>query len=93
MDRALSAFGLRGTSELWYSFSDSSNSTDHGLPTYSGFIFLLGSSFFYGSNYLPVKQYDTGDGLFFQLILCVAIWTVGFVVNCVRNFPKFEALP
>jgi hypothetical protein len=27
--------------------------------------------------------------MFFQLILCLAIWTVGLVVNCFRNFPKF----
>lgn len=71
--------------------STSSNSTT--LPAYSGFLFLIGSSFFYGSNYLPVKQYETGDGMFFQLILCVAIWTVGFIVNCIRNFPKFYPLP
>ncbi|CAF1067569.1 unnamed protein product [Brachionus calyciflorus] len=68
-----------------------SNSTT--LPTYSGFLFLVGSSFFYGSNYIPVKQYETGDGMFFQLILCIAIWTVGFIVNCIRNFPTFYPLP
>lgn len=63
------------------------------LPTYTGFIFLFASSIFYGSNYLPVKQYETGDGLFFQLILCIGIWIVGFIVNCVREFPKFYAFP
>ena len=30
------------------------------LPSYTGFIFLALSSLFYGSNYLPVKQYETG---------------------------------
>ena len=31
------------------------------LPSYTGFIFLALSSLFYGSNYLPVKQYETGS--------------------------------
>jgi hypothetical protein len=31
--------------------------------------------------------------MFFQLILTTAIWTVGFVVNAIRNFPKFYPLP
>jgi glucose uptake protein GlcU len=63
------------------------------LPEYSGFLLLVGSSFLFGSNYLPVKSYETGDGMFFQLILSVAVWTVGFGVNWLRQFPKFELLP
>ncbi len=34
-----------------------------------------------------------GDGLFFTLVLTTAIWTVGFVVNWIRDFPKFYPLP
>lgn len=71
------------------SYENSSSS----LPFYSGFLFLLGSSFLYGSNYVPVKQFETGDGMFFQFILCLGIWLVGFVVNWFRGFPKFYALP
>jgi hypothetical protein len=37
-----------------------SNGTNTGLPTWSGFVFLFGSAFFWGSNYLPVKKYETG---------------------------------
>jgi hypothetical protein len=72
--------------------SFSSNSTT-ALPEYSGFLFLLGSSFLFGSNYLPVKQYETGGGLFFQLILSIGVWTVGFIVNWAVQFPKFEVIP
>lgn len=68
-------------------------SNSSSLPAYSGYLFLVGSSIFYGSNFLPVKQYETGDGMFFQLILCIAIWTVGFLVNSIRNFPQFYPLP
>jgi hypothetical protein len=31
--------------------------------------------------------------MFFQLILTTAIWTVGFIVNAIRNFPKYYPLP
>jgi hypothetical protein len=30
--------------------------------------------------------------MFFQLVLCVSIWLVGLVINCVRNFPPFYPL-
>ena len=63
------------------------------LPSWSGFLFLLGASFLYGSNYIPVKQYKTGDGMYFQLVLCSAIWTVGLVVYLARDAPTFYALP
>jgi glucose uptake protein GlcU len=31
--------------------------------------------------------------MFFQMILCLGIWMVGFVLNCIRGFPQFYALP
>jgi hypothetical protein len=31
--------------------------------------------------------------VFFQLVLCVAIWSVGFVVHCTRGFPPIYFLP
>lgn len=71
--------------------------TSTGAPdhpsTVLGFGALSISVLFFGSNFLPVKQFETGDGMFFQLILTIAIWTVGFIVYAIRNFPKFYALP
>lgn len=63
------------------------------VPIYRGFLFLLGSSFLWGSNYVPVKHFETGDGMFFQFIVCIGIWLVGFIVFWLRQFPKFYALP
>lgn len=63
------------------------------IPTYWGYIGLAIAVFFFGSNYVPVKKFETGDGLFFQLVLCMAIWTVGFIVHCFRQFPRFYPLP
>lgn len=58
-----------------------------------GYISLVIAVIFYGSNFIPVKQYHSGDGIFFQFIVCIGVWIVGFTVNCIRNFPKFFALP
>jgi drug/metabolite transporter (DMT)-like permease len=60
---------------------------------YIGFLCMLGSAILFGSNYLPVKQYETGDGMFFQLVQCLGIWIVGFVIHAIRSFPRFYALP
>jgi hypothetical protein len=46
----------------------------------------------FGSNFVPVKKFETGDGMFFQWIMCTAIWLEGFLVHCARGFPVFEPL-
>nr|XP_055061489.1 transmembrane protein 144a [Misgurnus anguillicaudatus] len=68
-----------------------SNSTNSSGLIY-GFISCAVSALFYGSNFVPVKKIDTGDGMFFQWILCAAIWTVSLVVNIILNSPKFWPL-
>lgn len=35
----------------------------------------------FGSNFVPVKKIVTGDGMFFQWIVCLGIWLVGLVVH------------
>jgi hypothetical protein len=44
----------------------------------------------FGSNFVPVKQYKTGDGLFFQWVMCVSIWLIGALVQFGRNSYSFE---
>jgi len=56
-----------------------------------GYVCAFISVFFFGTNYLPVKAYDTGDGVFFQWVLCVGVWLVGMVVQLVRG-AAFEPL-
>lgn len=48
---------------------------------------------FFGIFNLPVKHFTTGDGMFFQLLVGLSIWSVSFIVHCVRGFPQFYALP
>eukprot|EP01012_Entosiphon_sulcatum_P011968 TRINITY_DN1744_c0_g1_i1.p1 TRINITY_DN1744_c0_g1~~TRINITY_DN1744_c0_g1_i1.p1 ORF type:complete len:464 (+),score=70.79 TRINITY_DN1744_c0_g1_i1:1212-2603(+) len=44
----------------------------------------------FGSNFVPVKKFETGDGMFFQWVLCIAIWFTGLVVNFIRGTPTFH---
>jgi hypothetical protein len=57
-----------------------------------GFVCAAISVVAFGSNFVPVKKFETGDGLFFQWIMCTAIWLAGFLVNIIQGFPKFEPL-
>jgi len=55
-----------------------------------GYVCCVIAGILFGSNYIPVKKYATGNGIYFQWILCSAIWFTGFVVNCFRQFPPFQ---
>jgi len=54
-----------------------------------GWVGAIIAILFFGSNYIPVKTFDTGDGLFFQWILCFGIWLTGLVVNMFLGQPPF----
>ena len=45
------------------------------------------------TNFIPVKKIATGDGLFFQLIVCVHIWLVGLVICFIRQSFVLHPLP
>jgi hypothetical protein len=73
---------------------DSSGATLNNLPDSAGFLFLADSSIFYGSNFLPAKKCQTGDGVFFQFVSCIAIWCVGLIMNaCSGLTMQLHALP
>ena len=63
------------------------------VPKYVGYIAIAVSVVFLGSNYIPIKHFETGDGMFFQLMLTTSIWIVGFFVNLIKGYPKFYPLP
>ncbi|KAL8587620.1 hypothetical protein ACOMHN_045309 [Nucella lapillus] len=54
-------------------------------PEYVGFITAGVAVVFFGSNFVPVKKFETGDGMFFQWMLCAGIWLTGLVVQIVRQ--------
>ncbi|XP_053316222.1 transmembrane protein 144 [Spea bombifrons] len=57
-----------------------------------GFASSVVSVVLFGSNFVPVKKFDTGDGMFFQWILCGSIWIVSLVVNIILHSPRFWPL-
>ncbi|CAH6899574.1 transmembrane protein 144 [Phodopus roborovskii] len=63
----------------------SSNGTDFTIGYLSSAVAIL----LFGSNFVPLKKYDTGDGMFLQWVLCAAIWLVALVVNLILRCPKF----
>ncbi|XP_042197144.1 transmembrane protein 144a [Callorhinchus milii] len=67
-------------------------STTGTFQLLKGFISLAVAVIGFGSNFVPVKKIDTGDGLFFQWIFCTAIWVVSLVVHLIQNCPKFWPL-
>ncbi|KAM9329134.1 transmembrane protein 144 [Gastrophryne carolinensis] len=71
--------------------------TNHSVVSNSsnlaiGFTSSVISVILFGSNFVPVKKFDTGDGMFFQWILCASIWIVALVVNLILRCPKFWPL-
>mmetsp|Transcript_18916 Transcript_18916/g.35685 ORF Transcript_18916/g.35685 Transcript_18916/m.35685 type:complete len:378 (-) Transcript_18916:241-1374(-) len=54
-----------------------------------GYVGIVMAMVFFGSNFIIVKKFDSGDGVFFQLWMCMGIWTVGLVVNLMQGSPKF----
>ncbi|XP_020515076.1 transmembrane protein 144 [Labrus bergylta] len=44
----------------------------------------------YGSNLVPVKRIETGDGMFFQWVTCAAIWVVAMLGDLMLHTPKFH---
>jgi len=66
--------------------------SDTPVPVLVGFICAVIAGFCFGSNYIPVKTFETGNGMYFQWILCSAIFCCGFVVNIVRQYPPFQPL-
>lgn len=51
---------------------------------------MLFAVLFFGSNFIVVKEFDSGDGFFFQLFLCLGIWTMGLLVQMIRGSPDFH---
>lgn len=68
------------------------NSDNSSLPKYVGFIGAGVAVFLYGSNFAPVKKFETGDGMFFQWILCGGALLVGIIVQVIRGTNHFYPL-
>uniref|UniRef100_A0A914DRH3 Transmembrane protein 144 n=1 Tax=Acrobeloides nanus TaxID=290746 RepID=A0A914DRH3_9BILA len=50
------------------------------------------ASLFFGTMFVPVRKYASGDGLFVQWVMSSAILVVGIIVNMFVGFPAFQPL-
>ncbi|XP_059844668.1 transmembrane protein 144-like [Hypanus sabinus] len=62
------------------------------LPLVKGFVATAVAVICFGSNFVPVKKIDTGDGLFFQWIFCTAVWVLSLVIHLIQQCPRFWPL-
>ncbi|PNI63350.1 TMEM144 isoform 11, partial [Pan troglodytes] len=63
--------------------------SNNGADLTFGYISCFVAILLFGSNFVPLKKFDTGDGMFLQWVLCAAIWLVALVVNLILRCPKF----
>ncbi|XP_073343396.1 transmembrane protein 144b [Pagrus major] len=49
----------------------------------------VAAALLYGSNFVPIKRVETGDGMFFQWVSCAAIWVTSMIGNVMLQSPKF----
>ena len=52
-------------------------------------LLILLPAFLLGINYVLLKRYNKGDGVFFQWLVCVGLWMCGLVVNIVQSPDQF----
>lgn len=60
--------------------------TDIGVG-YSFILFI--PAILLGSNYVLLKRYNDGDGVFFQWMVSVGVWICGLVVHLIHPSPHF----
>ncbi|XP_071388705.1 transmembrane protein 144b [Centroberyx affinis] len=78
------AVGAVETSD--FPFLNSTNMTNFAY----GFAANVVAVLLYGSNFVPVKRIETGDGMFFQWVNCAAILAVSKVGDLMLQSPKFH---
>lgn len=47
----------------------------------------------FGTNFVPVKRFETGDGIFFQWVMCTAIWCWGLALQLVLFAMRTDCVP
>ena len=72
--------------------STASPSSDGTPPLWAGYVAVLISVIFFGSNFVPAARYPIGDGVAFQFFLCCGIWITGLVINLIVGNPQFYPL-
>ncbi|CAJ0951524.1 unnamed protein product, partial [Mesorhabditis belari] len=57
-----------------------------------GYAALLISCLGFGLMFAPMRKVDSRDGFFVQWVQCSVVFLFGFIINIIRDFPKFEPI-
>lgn len=68
------------------------NMTNSSSSIVESYLALAASGVLWGLNYVPLKQYETGDGLFFQFMFAISVWICGFLFILFRGIKNFQIL-
>eukprot|EP00041_Stephanoeca_diplocostata_P009425 m.145294 g.145294 ORF g.145294 m.145294 type:complete len:414 (+) comp17731_c0_seq1:47-1288(+) len=61
------------------------------MSTIIGFIGIIIAAVGFGTNFLIIKKWSPGDGMFFQLNMTIAIWITGTIFHIgMRDSPPFQ---
>ena len=68
--------------------------TDTSTDATTGYAAVAIAVLFFGSNFVPVKKYDTGDGMFYQWLMASAIflWGLGLQLYLCFNPPPGDTV-
>jgi len=69
--------------------ADTSTSDTSKSPAL-GFIGVAFAAVGFGSNFVVIKKYDAGDGMFFQFVMCVGIFFTGFIFYLIKGAPPIQ---
>uniref|UniRef100_A0A183C803 Transmembrane protein 144 n=1 Tax=Globodera pallida TaxID=36090 RepID=A0A183C803_GLOPA len=57
-----------------------------------GYLSLSVSCLAFGFAFVPLKRYDTRDGLFVQWVQCSVVFMAGLIINIARGLPPFNLI-
>ncbi|VDM19237.1 unnamed protein product [Wuchereria bancrofti] len=60
--------------------------------TVIGFLSCIISCIAFGFMFVPLRKFDSKDGLYVQWVQCAVVFVLGFVINIVRGFPAFNPI-
>lgn len=60
--------------------------------SFTGYIGVFIAVLGFGSNFVPLKRVKIGDGIFFQFIMCNAIFITSIPVLAIQKFPEMHGL-
>ena len=77
------AHGLLHLTSLDRTWTARARSAAAGGSEGVGYVAVAVAVLFFGTNFVPVKRFETGDGMFFQWVMCSAIFCWGLVLQLI----------